>query len=184
MLRSLNRLLLFIEDKVFPNIAVVFFSISVVWMMIEALSRQIFHRSYAISEELITFCILWAVLLTLGQAGKQGHHINIDLLVQRLPSPVVRILNLSTMLLGFIFALCVFYSAVKYLPHLFTTDVRSASPMRLPLWLIFIAIPISSILMMLYYLRELFAQIKAIIALIMDRNLEQDEVQTNRMMGK
>jgi C4-dicarboxylate transporter DctQ subunit len=158
--KSINKLFLFLEDILFPNLGTVFFAIAVIWMMVEAISRQIFSYSFAISVEVITFSILWAVLLTLAQAGKQDYHISIDVVVSRLPEGVRKFLNLFSILLCLVFSLILLYASLKSITHLHETGFTSSSPLRLPMWIVSLAVPIGSVLLALYYLRTFYASLK------------------------
>jgi C4-dicarboxylate transporter DctQ subunit len=160
LIKKINKFFLFFEDIVFPNLGTVFFVISVFWMMIEAISRQLLNRSFAISVEVITFCILWAVFLTLAQAGKQDYHISIDIVISRLPERARKAFDLLSIFLGFLFSLILLYASIKSITHLYETGLTSHSPLRLPMWGVTLAIPIGSILLALYYLRSFIQKIK------------------------
>jgi len=157
MFRWFNRLLLFLEDRLFPNIAVVFFLVSISWMLLEALSRSIFSKSFAISEEVTTFTMMWAILFSLAQAGKQGNHIKLDLVLNLLPKPVVFFLNVVTSCLGLLFSLSILYSLYLYMPHLYNIGLASHSPMRLPMWIVYSSMPIGAVLLCLYFIRDMIA---------------------------
>jgi C4-dicarboxylate transporter DctQ subunit len=158
--KSINKYFLFFEDKLFPNLGTVFFIFAVFWMMVEAISRQIFSRSFAISTEVITFSILWAVLLTLAQAGKQDYHISIDVILERLPEGLRKFLKLFTTLLSLLFSLILLYGSLSSVFHLYETGFTSASPLRLPMWLVTLAIPLGSVLLALYYIRSFYESLK------------------------
>lgn len=160
MRQSINRLFLFFEDILFPNLGTVFFVLAVLWMMVEAISRQLFSHSFAISTEVITFSILWAVLLTLAQAGKQDYHISIDIVVSKLPEGLRRFFNLFSIFLGLLFSLILLYASLTSITHLYETGLTSHSTLRLPMWAVSLAIPIGSVLLALYYLRSFCETVK------------------------
>lgn len=160
MRKGINHFFLFFEDKLFPNLGAAIFLVSLFWMMIEAISRQVFSKSYAISVEVITYSILWAALLTLAQAGKQNYHIAIDIVVARLPESLKKPFSLFAILMGLAFSLILLYSSMSVVMHLYETGIRSHSPMRLPMWMVTLAVPIGSVLLTLFYTRSFYETLR------------------------
>jgi C4-dicarboxylate transporter DctQ subunit len=160
MIRGINKTLLFFEDKLFPNLGALFFLNAVTWMMVEAISRQLFKHSFEMATEVITYSMAYAVLLTLAQAGKKDYHISIDVVLTRLPKGLRKFLNLFTITLGFVFSLILLYSSLDTVTHLFETGLKSESTLRLPMWILYLAIPIGSVLLVLYYLRSFYESVK------------------------
>lgn len=150
----------YIESTLIPNIGVIFFIISAIWMFIESLSRQLFSRSFAISEEVILFSLIWAIFLTLAQSGREGYHIYADLFVRNLPVRIKKIVNIITFILSLGYSILIFLSAVKFIPHLYKTKVISSSPLQLPMWLVLTVIPIGAMLLSIYYFSEILSLIK------------------------
>lgn len=148
-----------IERRVIPNIGVAFFTLAVTWMLIEASSRQLFHRSFEISEEVVMFSLAWAIFLTLAQSGRENFHIDVDLVFRVLPAGVKRVVRSITLLLSAFYSLLVVFSAVKFIPHLYANRIISSSSMELPLWAVYLAIPIGGLLLALYYLETFFSRL-------------------------
>lgn len=158
--QGINKILLFFEDRLFPNLGALFFLNAVIWMMVEAISRQLFGHSFEVATEVITYSMAYAVLLTLAQAGKKDYHISIDVILTRLPQSLKNFLNLFTIALGLIFSLILLYSSLITIAHLFETGLKSESTLRLSMWMVHLAIPIGSILLVLYYLRSFYESVK------------------------
>ena len=152
------RLIEFIQDKVVASIAVVLFMFSCLWMLVEAISRQFFHKSYSISEEVIVFSLIWAIFLTLGQSGKEGNHIFVDLFVNRLKIRFKKVTSILTYLIGFLFACFIVYVGINYIQHLLNTGITSQSALKLPMGYVYLAVPIGMLFFALYYLQAILKE--------------------------
>lgn len=162
-MKKIHRLIDFVEKYIFQNIAIALFMFAIFWMVFEALSRFFLSKSYNESQEIITFCILWAIMLSFAEAGKKGLHIRIDLLLEKLPVKVVSLLDVINMFLGIVFSAIILYSCYLYIPHLFEMGLSSSSTMRLPMWAVYLVIPIGGILLLMYYIREIVRHIRGLI---------------------
>jgi TRAP-type C4-dicarboxylate transport system permease small subunit len=144
----------FIEKKMVPGIAVCFFGFSVTWMLVEALSRQIFERSFAVSEELIVFSLLWAIFLILPDSGRSGFHIYVDLFINKASKKFKRIVNTLTALLSATYCIVIVISSYGFIRHLYRMQIISESPLQLPMWAIYMAILAGAVFMALFYLER------------------------------
>lgn len=143
------------QDKVVTSIAVFLFIVSCLWMLIEAISRQVFSISYAISEEVIVFTLIWAIFLTLGQGGKEGNHILVDLFTSRFGAKTKKITTIITNIIGLSYGAFLVYVGVAYIEHLFSTGITSHSPLRLPMGYVYFAVPIGMLFFSFFYLHSL-----------------------------
>ena len=148
------KMLKLLQEKVITTLAVFLFMVSAVWMMIEAISRQVFSASFAISEEVVLFTLIWAIFLTIGQSGSEGYHIAVDLLTRNRTFKVRRILLLINSLVGIFYAAFLVYVSINYIQHLFSTGIKSHSPLRLPMAYVLMAVPIGMSLFALYYVKR------------------------------
>ncbi len=159
MINAIIKFLRFVETRLIPCIGICLFSFSVTWMLIEALSRQLFHRSFAISEELVVFSLLWAIFLILPQAGRSGFHINVDLVFSRVSKKTQRILRIITGILSTAYCVVMVLSAVEFISHLFRMKIISESPLQWPMWIVCSAVFVGLALMTIYYLETTVAAI-------------------------
>lgn len=153
------ELLKFIERKVFPSIGVAFFTLSVVWMLVESISRQLGH-SFEVSEEVILFSLAWAIFLSLAQSGRENFHIDVDLVFRLLPQRVKHVVKSVTLLLSVFYCVIILVSSLKFIPHLYAGRIGSSSSLELPMWLVYCAIPIGAVLLAFYYLENIFGLLK------------------------
>lgn len=120
-------------------------------MVLEGLSRHFFSVSYFWAEESVRFLLLWAFFLTLGTAGFQHFHIRTELLVQKLSPIAQRACWLVACVMGMAFATILAWSSVAQVARYHSMGMLSESNLELPMWLVFLAMPIGGIVLFLYY---------------------------------
>ncbi|WP_010530073.1 TRAP transporter small permease [Lentibacillus jeotgali] len=154
------KILNFIQDKLVTTFGIGLFFVSATWMLIEAISRQFFSTSFAISTELVVFSLVWAVLLTLGASGKKGYHVALDLFTRKFNKGVGKFSNILVFLVGIFYAGFILYAGVEYIDHLIRTGITSHSPLRLPMSFVFLSVPIGFFFLALYYLQSFINEFK------------------------
>lgn len=120
-------------------------------MVLEGLSRHFLGVSYFWAEESVRFLLLWTFFLTLGIAGFQNYHIRTELLVQRLPLTMQRVSWLISCLAGMAFATILAYSSIDQVRRYYTMGMLSESNLELPMWIVFLAMPVGGVALFLYY---------------------------------
>jgi len=66
--------------------------VMVVLIFAQVVARYIFNNSIAAADEAATFAQIWMVLLGSGYAMRQRMHVSIELVIERLPTLVARLL--------------------------------------------------------------------------------------------
>ena len=156
----MGKILRYVERELLHAIGAVFFCVSAIWMLVEALSRQLFERSFAISEEVIVFSMVWAVFLSLAQAGRKNYHISVNLFISKLSAKPRRIVNILTSCLSVFYCALIFISSIKFIPHLYRRGVISESPLQIPMWIVYMCIPVGAILLCLFYFLKAFSYMR------------------------
>jgi len=120
-------------------------------MIVEGLSRFFINQSYFWAEESVRFLMIWAFCLTLGVAGFRQLHIRTELLVQNLPKALQRACWLLTCATGMAFAVILIYSSIPQTIRYYTMGVVSESNMELPMWILYLAMPVAGLGLLFYY---------------------------------
>lgn len=114
--------------------------------------RRMIGYSIEFSDEVVTFSLVWAVFLAIAQAGREGRHVRIELVVGRLSQPVQKGLAFFANIAGLLWGLVIALSATKFIPHLFLSGALSSSSLRVPMWIVYLALLIGGITVVLFYL--------------------------------
>lgn len=142
-----------IEQHLIPDIiGGGFFVLAFGWMCLEAIARRFFGHSIEFSDEIVTFSLVWAIFLALAQAGREGRHVSIDLMVSRLSKPFRKGLNFFANVTGFLWGATIVLSTIKFIPHLLLSRAVSSSSLRVPMWVMYVALFVGGIMLALYYL--------------------------------
>ncbi|MEI4487827.1 TRAP transporter small permease [Frigidibacter sp. MR17.14] len=121
-------------------------------MLVEAFSRGFLDHSYFWAEESVRYLMIWAFFLTLGAAGRGGFHIRTEMLVDMLPEALKRVCHVLASLAGIAFAVILFAASIPQITRYYTMGMMTESTLDLPMWALFLAMPIGSALLGLYYL--------------------------------
>lgn len=120
-------------------------------MVIEGLSRHFLSISYFWAEESVRFLLVWSFFLTLGIAGFQQYHIRTELLVQRFPPAFQRLSWVVASIVGMVFSAILAYSSIDQVRRYYTMGMLSESNLEIPMWIVFLAMPVGGIALFLYY---------------------------------
>lgn len=150
----------FFERKVLLNVATVMFLVSTAIMLFEGISRAAFDSSAFWAEESVRYLMIWAFFLTLGVAGNAGNHIRTELLVERLSPRLKSICHVASSLAGIAFCGLLFYASLPQVHRYYTMGMMTESNLDLPLWFLFLVMPLGALLFLTYYLRCLVTALK------------------------
>jgi len=135
------------------NLAAFLFLASTVIMLSEGLNRSLRDLSFFWAEESVRYLMIWAFFLTVGVAGRRGHHIRTDLLVNAMPPGIRRGMHFVSVIAGIVFSAVLFISSLPQLVRYYTMGMVSESNLDIPQWIVFLAMPIGAALLFGYYLR-------------------------------
>jgi TRAP-type C4-dicarboxylate transport system permease small subunit len=153
------KIINFIEEKIITNAAVALFIFSCLWMLVEGISRQFFSKSFSVSEEVVVFSLIWAIFLTLGQSGKEGNHIFVDLFVVKFGPKLKKVTSIINSIIGVLYGCFLIYVGFSYIQHLLSTGITSHSSLRLPMGYVYLVVPIGMAFFALYYFRNLLKEL-------------------------
>lgn len=93
--RALNKLENFVIITCLSGVAILTF--------VSVLSRYVFHHPVTWAEEFVRFLFLWGSLFGAAAAFRYGAHTGMPILVEKLPLPVQRVINLFVVVVTTIF---------------------------------------------------------------------------------
>lgn len=141
-----------IEEKFLFPFSMLLFSASGIIMFAESLQRSILSKSFDWAGEMSTYCMVWAVMIMLANAGKHGHHIRIEILTSKLSPSFKQYLNIFVNFLSLTFCVVFVYSSFLVIEHAFQTKQLSQSTLQMPVWIVNLILLISGVLLAIYYI--------------------------------
>jgi TRAP-type C4-dicarboxylate transport system permease small subunit len=140
-LRLLSRL---VEGLVILGATVI-----VTMVTTEVILRYIFSNSLIFTEELSRYLMVWIVFLGSALAIRDGSHIRISILANRLSPRLQQHMQLAAYCLTLIFLLVITIEGLKILPRQL---YQMCITIDISLFYFYLAIPVGSILMIIFLL--------------------------------
>ena len=113
------------------------------------------------AEELARYLMVWSVYMGAAAASSKGEHFAVDVIVSRLPKTARYIAYGLQILLNFIFCAFILYYGFR-LVGLQTKLGQVSATMRLPMWFMYSAMPVCTLLMLFQYTSHVIAKIREI----------------------
>lgn len=137
----------------------IFFVAGVLVSTYTVIMRYIFNDSPIWGLEIFEFLMTWAIFLAFGMALRENHHIVVDLLYDRLPFQVKRVISVIANLIGAGFSIFMTVTgaqmiALAYEQQIVTIDVG------IPIWIPYIVMPVGMGLLALQFLVKCYKAIK------------------------
>jgi TRAP-type C4-dicarboxylate transport system permease small subunit len=145
-----------LESRLLVNIGVLMFLAATGIMLAEAAARAFFNHSFFWAEEAVRYLFVWVFFLNIGVAGTKGYHIRTGMVVDMLEPKWKMAANSLVCLLGVSFGVILFIASIPHLQRFYKLGMMTESNLDLPLWALFLAVPIGSVLLCLYYLGALW----------------------------
>ncbi|HUS97976.1 MAG TPA: TRAP transporter small permease [Hyphomicrobiaceae bacterium] len=107
-------------------------------------------------SEVVIYLVVWAMLIAGSPLVLQGRHIRADLIVRMLPNNGQWILELVNLIVGLLYCALVAKFALDVVLFARNLGEQSESSLQFPLWIFYIALPLSFGLMALRYVFRLY----------------------------
>jgi len=139
------------------------YSVTILYLiMVGVIFAQIVTRAVGASlpwsEELARYVMAYAVFIGASIAAKEGAHIGIIALVHALPQPFKKFMKVFAMFAAFVFSVLLVYLSLIILQFLLNLGQLSPA-MRIPMWMVYAALPLGATLMSIRFLQATYKQI-------------------------
>ncbi|MFC4768415.1 TRAP transporter small permease [Effusibacillus consociatus] len=121
--------------------------------------RYVINNPQAWVEEISKYLVVWGTLTGAAVALREGHHIQVDILYDRVPPLVKRIFNIFSNLLGILFCALFIVFGSNLLNMYIQLDQRSTD-VGIPLWIVYLVLPISGLMLAFRFVEKLAANLK------------------------
>lgn len=153
--RFLDRVLTATRTAV-QSIVVVVFAAIVVVVFGQVVSRFVFNAPFSWSEELARYLQVWLIMLGAAACLRKGMHLSVDYAVHALRDSAKRTLSFLSLAAMLLFLGVVFVSGVSLMV---TTSSQRTPALQVPIWVVYLAIPVGSLLMLLEAVALLLAEL-------------------------
>ncbi len=131
-----------------------FFVTGIVLIFYGVIMRYLFNEPQAWVEELARYTIIWGTFLGFGLALRHNQHIQVDILYDQLKPSMKRILDIVATGLSILFCLIYTYYGFVLVENRYTSGMVSLD-IGIPMWVVYLVLPISGILFLLRFVERL-----------------------------
>lgn len=125
------------------SIAVIGITAGVAVAFVNVVARYAFDASLVWATELTIFLFLWSVFFAAAYCFKKDAHIAVTVILDIMPSRIAKIMLIISHLVTLVFLATVSYYGYEYLLLVIELDERSIDLWDMPMWIIYLVIPIS-----------------------------------------
>lgn len=151
MWSCIDRALSWLEETFITTLLI---SSSII-LFVNVVARYVFNTGFVWAEELVRYEIIWMVFIGASVAVRKGIHIGIDVLHHVLPKNGKKIVRIVIGVICLIFCVVLFIYSLELVMQTRSFGQRT-SAMRMPFWIVLLAIPIGAGLMAIRFAQELF----------------------------
>ena len=120
--------------------------VSVALVFLQVVMRRVFNNSLYWSEELARYLYVWQTWLGVSYAARNGTHLRITMLKDRLPAGMQKILELFVTLVWLGFGIFVIYQGMGVVGTIAGFGQKS-SALKIPMQFCYASIPVGMLLM-------------------------------------
>ena len=120
--------------------------VSVALVFLQVVMRRVFNNSLSWSEELARYLYVWQTWLGVSYAARNGTHLRITMLKDRLPAKAQQILEILVVLVWMGFGIFVIYQGMGVVNTIASFGQKS-SALKIPMQFCYMSIPVGMSLM-------------------------------------
>lgn len=131
-----------------------FFGIGITLIFYGVVLRYIFNTPEPWVEEAARYTIVWGAMLGFSSALRDNHHIQVDMLYEKLPPTMRRAVDIFASSVGVLFCLFYTYYGYSLVVKRFTSGMVSLD-IGIPMWLVYLILPISGVMFLMRFIERL-----------------------------
>ncbi len=140
MIKLISKIIGHINQK----IAAFGIAAGVVVAFVNVVARYVFDASLTWASELTIFLFLWSVFFGAAYCFKKDAHIAVTVVLDNVPSRIAKTMLIISHTVTFVFLTAVAYYGIIYITDVvMLLDERSIDLWNMPMWIIYLVIPIS-----------------------------------------
>jgi C4-dicarboxylate transporter DctQ subunit len=129
-------------------------------LSVNIILRQFFSSGLEWAEEYMRYAVIWVTFIGCAICAEDDLHVGIDIIFQISPPKVKKILKIICMSLSTVFCVMFVQFSIRNTALLYNTMQRSPV-MLLPMWIIYVSMPLGSMLSALQYgMKTIFSVLK------------------------
>jgi TRAP-type C4-dicarboxylate transport system permease small subunit len=136
-----------ILNRITEIVLVIVLTAMAVAVFLQVIFRYVLSLPLFWTEEFARYCLVWASLLGSAVAVKRGQHIAVTILVERLPSPLGRILKIVALMAVAVILTVILWGGIQLVA---ITRAQISPALRVPMSIPYLAVPVGAALMLFH----------------------------------
>lgn len=142
-------------DKILGGFLVFIMTIMVISVLWQVFSRYVMQSPSSVTEELSRYLLIWIGILGAAYAAGQQEHLAINLLEEKLNKANKKKLRIFIDLLIIFFCFTVLIIGGGNLVYVNYDLGQSSAALEIPLYIVYLVVPLSGILIIIYKVNEI-----------------------------
>lgn len=147
----------FFERDLLDGVCIALLLATVLLISFQVLNRYLLHLPYPWTEEGTRYFFVWLCLLGSVRGVRDNAHIKVDIFVNMFSPRVQKVFDLAIGLITIILMAALLISGLEVLPPTFH---RRAATLNISLAYLFVAVPLSAFLMLVFAIRNTLRVLK------------------------
>lgn len=136
-----------------------FFFTGITLIFYGVIMRYVFNDPKAWVEEVVRYVIIWGVFLGFAVALRNNQHIQVDLLYDKLPPSLRKVVDYIATFISIFFCCIYTYYGTMLVIHRYDSNMVSLD-VGIPMWIVYLILPISGFLFALRFIERLVGLIR------------------------
>lgn len=141
--------------KLYQKFCGILLSLAVFVCAAEVVSRTLFGISYDFLYTGSIWLVIWSVLLLSGPVLKEGGHINIGFVVDKLKGRLRLSVEVFNSLCILIWGALIAWGGIKLVQLYHTRNMTFALYFPIPMWMVYLCVPLGMVIFTIYAVRQL-----------------------------
>ena len=112
----------------------------VIFISLQVFSRHVLSDAFSWTEEASRYLFIWLIFLSIGISFIEKKHISIDIVMDRVPSMVQKVLQQFVYLLLIALSIFLLVQGIDLVEKMQSFNQRSAT-LQIPMWTVYAALP-------------------------------------------
>ncbi|MBU8877791.1 TRAP transporter small permease [Bacillus sp. FJAT-29790] len=131
-----------------------FFFAGITLIFYGVLMRYVFNEPKAWVEEVVRYVIIWGTFLGFGVALRHNHHIQVDIVYDKLSRRGKRLVDFFATSVSILFCAAFTYYGLILVENRFNSGMVSLD-VGIPMWIVYLILPISGTLFLIRFIERL-----------------------------
>jgi TRAP-type C4-dicarboxylate transport system permease small subunit len=149
-------------DRIQEYIIIFLTGLCIIVGTLQVIGRFLIHYSIPWSEEFIRYSFVWITFLGASLAVRENVHARVSFFLEILSKPIQRALNILSNLICIVFSTVIIVEGINIIMMQLQTK-QLTSAMEIPIAFIFLAIPVSAVTMIFYFLTNIIKNLHQLV---------------------